>query len=192
VSSAECKCPLAEATSSLDISDAVLSADLVSILIGALSTTAPCEYWLHYVITGCPGWILVAPCWYWLHCVTTGCPGWVLVAPCWYWLHCVTTGSPGWVLVALCGYWLHCVTTGSPGWVLVALCEYWLHCVTTGYTGWLLVASFGYCLHCLVTVIVNCPLACCVCVDAMLTWAVVSTVRDCELPLSMLCVLMQC
>ena len=35
---------VADAALSLDISDTVMSADLVSILIAALTTTAPCEY----------------------------------------------------------------------------------------------------------------------------------------------------
>jgi len=37
-------CPVLDAALSLDISDTVMSADLVSILISALSTTVPCTY----------------------------------------------------------------------------------------------------------------------------------------------------
>jgi len=43
-SSPDSNCPLLDAATSLDISDAVMSADLVSILIAALTTTAPCKF----------------------------------------------------------------------------------------------------------------------------------------------------
>ena len=49
-SSAERGCVLVDAVLSLDTSDAVMSADLLSILIGALTTTVPCQYRLTLLV----------------------------------------------------------------------------------------------------------------------------------------------